>query len=265
MVTPKLPPLPEGHARALAMLSDDNVEFRDIAAVLDSDPALTTAMLRAANSAHSAPSRRIVDSHIALVRLGISESRRLVAGLALGQTFGELSRSGIDTDEMWRHVVTCALLAEVTIADWSRRSEAFTAGLLHDIGRLAMAAAAPRRYAKVVESVARGEDPLEAECRLFGADHAQWGADVGEAFSLSAGIIEAIADHHDGALSELSRSVYEARHRTWDLGVGDGLTMPEESAVDERAQEWGPVHSMGGFDVLSTRVEWYTSVIRQAS
>src|SRR5436309_14516212 len=109
----ELPPLPGTQARALALVSRDDVGFRDIASVVEADPALTAAVLRAANSALSAPIGHIESAEQALVRIGIERARRIVIGTVLSRNLTNLRRAGIDMDELWRHLVASALLADV--------------------------------------------------------------------------------------------------------------------------------------------------------
>src|SRR5690349_20521932 len=121
-----LPPLPATQARAFSLVANENVSFRELAKVIEADPALTAAILRAANSAHSAPLSRIESAEQRLVRSGTEHTRRIVAGAILSGNLAGLRRSGIDMDEMWRHLVSCALLADITAWGELRRSAAFT-------------------------------------------------------------------------------------------------------------------------------------------
>src|SRR5438132_14006937 len=109
-----LPPLPGTHARALAMVSQGNVGLRELGSIIETDPALTAAVLRAANSAMSSPLGRIETAERALVRIGMERTRRIVVGAIISGNMSPLRKTAIDTTEMWRHLVACALIADVT-------------------------------------------------------------------------------------------------------------------------------------------------------
>ena len=119
-----LPTLPAAHTQALAMMSCHDAGAAEIAGIVEGDPVLTASVLRASNSAAYAPLSPIRTANDAIVRIGLSMTRRIVAGAALGSAFSNLSRSGMDVDELWRHVVACALLADATAwADGPRPSQ----------------------------------------------------------------------------------------------------------------------------------------------
>ena len=158
----EIPTLPIARVRALALVANVNPSYDDLAEVVDADPALTIALLRAANSAASAPVDRVRTAHIAMVRVGMKEARRIIMGVALSTSFQRLHCSGIDEDEMWRHLIATAVLADAIAWGEVLHSEAFTAGLLHDVGRLALAAADPARYSQVVKLAQRGVPAGEA-------------------------------------------------------------------------------------------------------
>ena len=107
-VTLELPPLSAAHGRALTLLSDPDAEVGDFTSVVESDPALTAAILRAANSAASAPVDHIEVVDVAVIRMGLSLTRRLIVSAVASNAFGELERAGIDEGETWRHLVATA-------------------------------------------------------------------------------------------------------------------------------------------------------------
>ncbi|MDA0256555.1 MAG: HDOD domain-containing protein, partial [Chloroflexi bacterium] len=139
--------------------------------------------LRAANSAASAPINRVTTAERAVMRIGLRGTRNIVASAVLHSSFGDLERAGIDLDELWRHLLGCALVADRVLQP-RERSAGFTAGLLHDVGRLSLAQSAPDRYASVVAQVRAGADPREAERAAFGEDHEERGAAITAAWAL---------------------------------------------------------------------------------
>ena len=263
-MTLDLPTLPGTQARALALAGQDDVGFKELAAVVETDPALTTAVLRAANSALSAPIGRIETAEQALVRIGIQRTRHIVAGAVVAGGMSNLRRAGIDTDELWRHLVACALIADVTAWGDVRRSAAFTAALLHDLGRMAMAQSEPAGYAMVVDLVREGADILHAEEQVFGVTHAALGAEAARAWNISNEIAEAIGDHHYGVLGPLSWVVWNSRKVVWSLGIGDGVERPVTATFDSTSEDAAVIASLGGPEKFRTTVAWYTGAMTSA-
>ncbi|MSQ30923.1 MAG: HDOD domain-containing protein [Dehalococcoidia bacterium] len=135
----RIPPLPVAHMRAMQLVGEANPSPQELRQIVDADPALTAALLRAANSAASAPIGPVRTAQVAIMRVGTTESRRIIMSVALSSSFGDLRRSQIDEHEIWRHLIATGFLADATAWGEVEHTEAFTAGLLHDIGRLAMA------------------------------------------------------------------------------------------------------------------------------
>ncbi len=261
-----LPTLPGTQVRALAVAGQAEVEFRELASVVDSDPALTTAVLRAANSAESAPVDRIHSAEKGLVRIGIERARRIISGAIVAGNTSGLYRANLDVTELWRHLVACAVIGDVAAIGDVDRAAAFTAGLLHDIGRLGMAHVAPTRYAEVVALVRAGADPIEAEQYVFGVDHRTVGAEMARAWSIPENVAEAIGEHHHpGSIGALTWVTWKSRRIVANLGISDGFQRPD--ADEEPAQlELPPedarlVASLGGADKLESTIAWYTGAM----
>ena len=256
-VTIELPVLSAANAEAFALLSDDESGPADVAAIVEGDPALTASVLRAANAAAFGWVTRTQSAKDAIVRIGLAEARRIVVGATMGLTFKDLAHSGIDVAQMWRHVVASALLADATAWGADTRSAAFTAGMLHDIGRLALAIEDPERYRRVVALTHAGTDAREAETQLFGVDHVDWGVRVGEAFRFPQEIVEAIAHHHEGGDDALSWVTANGRRLAWSLGIGDGLVAPDEVTFDPESGDGAVLEAIGGVESFESQVESY--------
>ena len=255
-----LPVLPAAHARALAALRDPELGTAEIAPIVETDPALTAAVLRAANSAASASVSRIATAQQAVTRIGLHATHRLVTGAVVGSSFAHLSEAGLDLDELWRHLVACALLNERLGTRDEERSAAFTAGLMHDIGRMAMANADPKRYSWVVK-LASGENrtAADAEQELFGYDHEQLGAELAAEWGLPYEVAAAAGAHHEGG-DGLARVTRHSRELAERLGFGDGMRPRAETppAFDDLpASDRTLLSHLGGAEGLRTQVEWF--------
>lgn len=259
--TIEIPPLPVAKVRALSLVANRDPSYDEMVSMVAPDPALTTALMRAANSALSAPVDRVRTARAAIIRLGITETRRLVMGVALSTSLGDLRRSTIDEHELWRHLIATAVLADATAWGEVEITEAFTAGLLHDLGRLAMAAGDPTRYARVVKLARQGVPASEVERAVFGVDHAEWGQTLGRSWGFPAEIVDAIADHHAGTQQGISWVVTRAREIAAGLGIGDGLTDPAPMLPDSEAALFPVIEDLGGSDAVLQRIDWYQGAI----
>lgn len=258
-----IPALPIAHGRAISMLAQRDVEIADLAAVIESDSALTAATLRAANSAISSPAHWIGTAREAVVRMGLETTLNIVSGTVVNGVFGELQRAGLDVGELWRHVIGTALLADAAASAAGARTEAFTTGLLHDVGRLSMAAQAPGEYAGVIKRVRAGTDPLAAELQTFGFSHVQWGERVAHAWGMPEDVVDGIASHHGEADGILARAVREARRAVASLGIGDGVAAPRP--VDPEAAPVELVSTLGGPEPVLLLIDWYSGAFAVAA
>lgn len=236
----QVPPLPVAHARALRLLHQTDPSIAELREIIELDPKLTATVLRMANSAVSAPIHRVETAKAAIVRIGTDAARRITIAAAVDSSFPQLWKSGLNVDEMWRHLVACAMFAErYSGSRDGSHGEAFTAGLLHDIGRLAMATQDPERYAVVVAMARNGSETLAAERKVFGLGHIEWGGAVAREWQFPEDVLVAIVGHHEGREGRLAVAVAAARRSAAALGIGDGVSGPEppparsEAATDE--------------------------------
>ena len=254
-----LPVLPGPRVRAMVVLWNPDAKIEHIVSVVEGDPALTAAMLRAANSALSAPIEPIRTAREAVLRMGWTTSRQIITAALANSEFDRLGESDLDVPDLWRHLLATGLLTEALATSPADRSHAFVAGLLHDIGRLSMAAQNPARYARVVELVRAGIPVDVAERRQYGMTHSQWGARVCRAWELPEAILEAASNHHRPQAEGIAGLVWQARGLSWNLGFGDGLVYSGQGEVEPEADSPTTelLASFGGRDGLNARIRWY--------
>lgn len=254
-----LPPMPAAQAQAIALLSDPDADPSELSEAVALDPGLSAAVLRAANSAASAPISPVTSVDVAVIRMGTSEIRRIVAASVLGQAFPGLEEAKVDAPEMWRFIIMTAFLAERAAPEALSRA-AFTAGILHDIGRLTMISMEPSNYARVVEMVRDGADSRYAETEVFGVDHCAFGAQVAATWKFAPMLIEAVAHHHEGG-NVLAEAIKHANHVAHSLGLGDGVRPPLEPTLDPDGPEAELINELGGERALGERVEWFREAL----
>ena len=238
------------------MLWNPEARLEHFVSVVEGDPALTAAVLRAANSALSAPIEPIANAHEAILRVGLETARQVMSAALLSSAFDRFDDAGLDVQDLWRHLLATALLAELLASD-EDRNMAFVAGLLHDIGRLSMAAQNPARYRQVVELVRHGIAPEDAERRRYGLTHRSWGARLCETWRLPEPTIAVASDHHEPDAGGLAGVVYQARELAWSLGYGDGVVRPGEDELAGDPPESPALEAIGGRAGLGARIRWY--------
>ena len=266
MTTLDLPVLSPARLRALAMLSNESAHPVQVARVVKSDPALTTLLMRAANSALSYPREKITRVEQAIVRIGLVETRKIVGAATVKQSFRNLEMATVDGEELWRHVILCAVLAEgvnrLEPNTQTVRDSTFTAGLLHDIGRLFLASRQPLLYRRALDRVREGAPAIAAERELLDGDHLAWGDEVGRLCRLPDETRVAIAGHHDPASADpLTAAVVRARDISLALGVGDGLPAASAEAAPLPHADRRLVETLGGASALLEHVESFRSSI----
>lgn len=250
-------PLPATRSRALVVLWNPEATTDHFNRVIEGDPALTAAVLRAANSASSAPLAPITTPREAIVRLGLDLVRKLVSGVIVRSEFEGLEHSRLSINELWRHLLATALIAEASCEIPEERGLVFTAGLLHDIGRLSLATQNPVRYAQVVLAAREGADVVDAERQIYGTTHTAAGARLGEAWRLPEAVIEAACHHHIATAGGTAMLVLQARDLARRLGYGDGVVDPLPYDLDPDDPDGAVLEALDGPDGLTSRIEWF--------
>ena len=207
-----LPILPGARARALLLLHNPDATIHDFVQVFSADPALTVSALAAANSAASAPVRPIASVREAVVRIGAEEARHIaVSSLMRAQFDVRLDESWIEVGAFWEHCVVTGLVTEYLVDTAARGAVgpgvSFTAGFLHDLGRLALVSENPFRYRRVIDLAKAGASVGAAERRIFGATHLVAGERLARRWGLPEEIATAAEGHHGREGSSMAVAV----------------------------------------------------------
>jgi len=218
----KLPPFPAVAVKALNLMAGTETSLIDLCNLIRSDAAFSTEILRIANSPLVAFSKDITSVLQASMLLGFRRLRSIVITVGLKAYLAEPFTPLLHA--CWRHSVACAIIAErAALACSFDKESAYTAGIMHDIGRVALVASMPQVYERVVERGADGPaDLLRAERELCGLDHCQAGQALVAAWGLPEAFLAVTTCHHEpasrarGAASVLPPSCMLAD----DLGFG---------------------------------------------
>jgi putative nucleotidyltransferase with HDIG domain len=194
----ELPELPQAVHEIRQALRDENLGLEAFAGKLTVDPAIVARILRAANSSFYGMSGCIRSVRDAVHLIGLRSVGSLVTTAALLHSLVPPKCRGFDFMAFWEHSLATAVCSqELARAAGQSEAVAFTAGLLHDIGRLALATYYPREFAMAID-YAREHDclMLEAETRVLGIGHAQVGAWIAAHWNFAEPVSQAIAYHH---------------------------------------------------------------------
>lgn len=194
----RIPPFPQIAIRVLQLSNDENVPLRPLADLISSDPSFSSEVLTVANSALY-PRRTPVHSMLeATAVLGLNSLKGVCLTVGVRAYLGKsLNHEAVRA--IWRHSLACALVAQALADSASMTKEAaYTAGVMHDIGRLALAVMQPERYAKLLMTH-RGSSSsfLQSERELFGIDHCQAGEFMLNSWKLPSNFGAIVACHHD--------------------------------------------------------------------
>ena len=194
----QLPPFPAVATKLLRLLSSDDVAVREIVSLIRADPALASELMRVVNSAIYGFPARISSIQNAVTLLGL----QAVRSFALTVSMKGFLHTALRLDllrRIWRHSLACGILCEELSAACSTSQggddRAYTAGLLHNVGRLGLFVAHPRAYAELLGEPAEG-DILERERLAFGLDHCEAGAWLAHSWGLPQDLEIVIAGHH---------------------------------------------------------------------
>jgi HD-like signal output (HDOD) protein len=240
-----LEPLPATAGRLAALLNRQDWELAQVEEAISLDQALTPRLLSLANSALMARGREIATVRDAVVRLGAQHVVQVAMSVGLRKRFAvALPCYGLADGQLWNHGVAAALAAQLLVD--RRRAlvppEAFTASLMHDVGKLVLARFLDAGHAAALREAQEAGTPLRAtETEILGIDHAEVGAAVVAHWKLPERLRVAVQHHHTPADTEdpLASAVHIADvigHRAVAAVIGvlgnEADVVPDQVALD---------------------------------
>lgn len=198
----EIPTLSSVVAEALRALDDDESSTADLGRILSQDSALTAKLLRIANSTVFNPSGKPTHSvTVALSRIGFSEARNLVLSVGVVGAFGPKGFP-VDYVAFWKHSLATAHAARAiahvapALGSAAAGEHAFVAGLLHDVGIVALGASLGEPYARVFQVAKRESHAIDVvEQTRLGVAHPAIGERVLSRWGVPAAICAAVAHH----------------------------------------------------------------------
>jgi HD-like signal output (HDOD) protein len=240
----ELPPMPQVADKARRIVADEHSSFSDLARVIETDQAIAARVLKLANSSYYGVRGTISSIQHASVVLGMKTLNDLLILACTSSLLGpDLHGYSLQTGELWQHslaVAGCArMLAAASFPDLTE--DAFSAGLIHDCGKLILDRFILERKDMFNQFLKSGEASfLQAEKLLLGFDHAQIGAEVCDTWSIPRQITIAIQHHHTPSAlhhNGLASIIHAADAIAMMSGIGvgsDGMLYQLDEGVMQR-------------------------------
>src|SRR5688572_11419171 len=196
-----LPTPPKLYHRLSQAISSAYSSLDEISAIVQEDPGLTVKLLQIANSAYFGTAQKVITPSEAVQIIGLEVLRALVLCVHAFKFYQDRNFRSISPAELWDHSLRTASAAQKLARYENLPSasceEAFVSGLLHDIGKLVLAANADADYRVVMErSRSEGTPVDQVEWEVFGATHAQIGAYLLGLWGLPEAIVSNVELHH---------------------------------------------------------------------
>ncbi len=249
---PSVPPL---YVELMQCVKSNEASIEKVSAIIQKDMGMTAKVLQLANSALGA-SGRIASAADAVVYLGLDAIRTLLVTLHAFSEFQPTAAAHFSLQGLWRHSLETGALAERIIqtlpADSGAHGQMRMIGLLHDVGRLVLAANLPESFERAYELAAEKKiSPWAAEREVFGATHAEVGAYLIGLWGLPEQIVEAVAYHHAPV-----NCPHPGSAMLTALHVADSFATVH-SGYDERLHHSVPdLEYLSGMEVMGCLPEW---------
>jgi HD-like signal output (HDOD) protein len=194
-----LPSVPALYIEIVKELRKDDPSVCRLGQLVSRDPGVCTKMLQLVNSAFFGLPQLITSPDEAILHLGVETVKNVVLSLQLFSAFERTPAINFPVDRLWTHSWKTGLIARriAEAENFTNTDHAFIAGLLHDIGKLVLAAGLSGQYTAIMESARSQEKSMAAAEREFlGSTHAEVGAYLLGLWGFPVPIIEAVALHH---------------------------------------------------------------------
>lgn len=194
-----LPTLPGIVSKLTLMAENPDTTTEQMGKVIAKDHILAAKLLKLVNSAFYGFPQRISSINSAIILLGFNVIKSLIISASI---FEVMEAQDV---ELWEHSLGCAVVCSVLAKRLGVKDpeEVSTAGLIHDIGKVAIKMELPREYEMITRlAQSRGISRIAAERLVLGLDHAEVGGWLARSWNLPNKLVEPIACHHDPRLAK---------------------------------------------------------------
>ncbi len=201
-----MPTLPEAVIKVLQLSDNPDVRVEDVADAIMKDKVLTARMIRLINSAYWGLRREVKSIRETIVYLGMQQIRNIVLTTSLFNTF-KLRNGNFKITNIWEHGMGCAMISRILAekVKFKDLEAAYLGGLLHDIGEVVLSQFSFKEFDEVIDLVEKERISFyEAENRIIGLDHTDFGPWFRDQWGFSDELMEVIATHHDPQKARLN-------------------------------------------------------------
>lgn len=197
-----LPTLPAVYVELVEELKSEDASIEKIGDIISKDIGLTVKILKIVNSSFFGLRQQVTNPAKAVSMLGLDLVKAIVLTSGTFDKFKNLKAPGFSLEQMWEHAMRTGAFAKIIAKEGGldRRETdiAFMAGLLHDIGKLLIAAHLPDSFAVINKLAEKISIPIaEAETKVIGTNHSTIGAYLLGLWGLPDAILDATAFHHN--------------------------------------------------------------------
>jgi HD-like signal output (HDOD) protein len=251
-----LPVLPDTVVQVKNAMEDLSIAPAEVARLIIQDPAVAAKVLSVANSASYGFPSRVDTVELAVALLGLRETYSIVLSAAVMNLFETNQR--FNYKNYWEEAMNCAGAARIIAEACGKGKDKgiFTAGLLHDIGRIALLETVADMYVKVDPALA-DEELITAEQEFVGLTHTEAGFELASNWNLPESIAEVIRFHHQPDFSEKNAqnsaivSLAEKWTREYLLGQDSKETLLEKSKPLIEVTGMNADAAAGVFDIVA--------------
>lgn len=207
-----LPSLPTVALEVLRICRNENASVDDLAAAIQHDPALTGKVLKMVNSSMFGVARKVGSVKQAVSLLGLRTVKVMALSFSLVDTVKGCQGVGFDFEAFWRRSLSTAVAARLLgkAAAPGLAEEAFVAGLLADLGMVAVWRAAPEVHQEIQSRLAAtSQHVTQAERDVLGMTHASIGRELLKAWGLPEGVQDSVSAHHGERLNDLKGTAFQ--------------------------------------------------------
>ncbi len=187
--------------RLCDIIDDKHTNADSIADVIQQDAALTSTILKLANSPYYGFSQEIAAINEAVSRIGMREVFRMALSVSAADSFANIPTTLITMEDFWNHSLLCAFSAQELAKEFNLKSSGaiYAAGLLHDIGQLVLYSNRPEQSSEVLEQCINSfntADQSIVEGEIFGFTHEHVGLELANLWNFPPLLRECIQFHH---------------------------------------------------------------------
>jgi HD-like signal output (HDOD) protein len=224
-----LPPMPKIIYKAREVMANPMSGFKEIAEVIETDQAIAAKVLQVSNSAYYGLSGMVSSIHQATVVLGHKTLEQLITMVSATSLLGShLKGYRMGSGTLWQHSLAVALCSRLIAKDRApaMENDAFSVGLIHDAGKLALDRYLLERKAQVDQAIDSGVNFLEVEKQVLGFDHTELASELCAKWKLPENHVSAMRFHHNPGASngnQLAYIIHTANHIAQQSGIGSSM------------------------------------------